>query len=173
MKLFGRWTFIFFFFSLFCGNAFAGPVKVGVMDMEKFRKQSVSFQKTFTQMKKKADAMQAKLDQEKAAVEKMEQNFEKQKLMLSLDAQEDKRLALEKKKRYYKYLYEDFSFEMKAAEVETQKRIGRVLNKIVRAIGEKEGYTMIFEKRAPGLIYYNDAIDITNKLVQIYDSENP
>ena len=173
MKLFGRLTLIFFFFSLFCGNALAGPVKVGMVDMEKFRKQSVSFQKTYTIMKKKADAMQAKLDQEKTAVEKMEQNFEKQKLMLSLDAQEDKRLALEKKKRYYKYLYEDFSFEMKAAEVETQKRIGRLLNKIVRTIGEKEGYALVLEKRAPGLICYSDAIDMTDKLIQIYDRENP
>ena len=173
MKLFGRLTLVFFFFLLFCGNAFAGPVKVGVVDMEEFRKQSVSFQKTFTKMKKKADEMHAKLNQEKTAIEKMEQDFQKQKLMLNLDAQEDKQLALEKKKRYYKYLYEDFSFEMKAAEVETQKRIGRLLNKIVRTIGEKEGYTLVLEKRAPGLIYYSDAIDMTNKLIQIYDKENP
>lgn len=173
MKLFGRLILTLFFVSLFCGTALAAPVKVGVVDMEKFRKQSVSFQKTYTQMKKKADAMQAKLDQEKTALDRMEQDFEKQKMMLSLDAQEDKQLALEKKKRYYKYLYEDFSFEMKAAEVETQKRIGRVLNNIVRKIGEKEGYTLIMEKRAPGLIYFSNAIDITNELVQIYDKENP
>lgn len=173
MKLFGRLTLVFFFFSLFCGNVFAAPVKIGVVDMDKFRKQSTSFQKTFTIMKKKADDMQAKLNQEKAALDKMEQDFEKQKLMLSLDAQEDKQLALEKKKRYYKYLYEDFSFEMKAAEVETQKRIGRVLNQIVRKIGEKEGYTLIIEKRVPGLIYYNEAVDITDKVVQTYDKENP
>ncbi len=173
MKLFGRLTLAFFFFSLFCGSAFAAPAKIGIVDMEKFRKQSVSFQKTYAKMKKKADSMQAKLDQEKKALERMEQDFDKQKLMLSLDAQGDKQLALEKKKRYYKYLYDDFSFEMKAAEVETQKRIGTVLNTIVRKIGEKEGFTLIMEKRVPGLIYYNNVIDITDKVVQIYDKENP
>ncbi len=173
MKLIGRLIPVLVILLFFCSNAFAAAEKIGVVDMEKFREQSVSFQKTFSTIKKKADAMQAKLDKERDALRKLEEDFQKQKLMLNLDAQEDKQLALEKKKRYVKYLYEDFSFEMKAAEMDTQKRIGNVLNKIVKKIGEKEGYSVIIEKRALGLIYYSPAIDITSKVVQIYDRENP
>lgn len=172
MKLFTRLIPAVFILFFFCGNALADS-KIGVFDLEKFQKKSVRFQKTVATMKNKANDMQAKLDREKAAANQLEEEFEKQKMMLSLDSQEDKRLALEKKKRYVKYLFEDFSYEMKAAEMEVSNRLNRELGKIVDAIGAKEGYTLILERRGLGLVYYNSAIDITDRVVKIYDSEKP
>jgi Skp family chaperone for outer membrane proteins len=58
---------------------------------------------------------------------------------------------------------------MKDDEVETKKRIGKELEKIVIKIGKKEGYTLIFEKRALGLLFFSDAIDITDQMTKEYD----
>ncbi|MFZ7111620.1 MAG: OmpH family outer membrane protein [Desulfatiglandales bacterium] len=172
MKLFRRLIPAVLILFFFCGNAWADS-RIGLFDLDKFQKKSVRFQQTIAAMKQKANDMQAKLDQEKAAADKLEDEFEKQRMMLSLDSQEDKRLALEKKKRYVKYLFEDFTFEMKAAEMEVSNRLNRELGKIVDEIGAKEGYTLILEKRALGLVYYNSAIDITDQVTKIYDSRKP
>jgi outer membrane protein len=158
-----------FVLSLFPLNAMGAEIKVGVVDIQEFQKKSRAFQKTRMELKKKFDALQQKLDQEKKAVLALEEDFKKQSMMLSLDAKEDKKRALDKKKRYYKYLYEDLTQEMKEAEVEATKRIGKELEKVVEKFADKEGYTLIFERRALGLIYFNDAIDITDRVTEAYD----
>ncbi|MBW1888283.1 MAG: OmpH family outer membrane protein, partial [Deltaproteobacteria bacterium] len=83
--------------------------------------------------------------------------------------QEDKKRALDKQRRYYKYIYEDLSQEMKNSEIEATKKVGKELEKIVTKIGKEEGYIIILEKRTVGLIYYDDSIDITNQVIQTYD----
>ena len=143
--------------------------KIGVVDIQKFQKNSRAFHQTRGALKKKFDAMQKKLDDQKKSLIKLEEEFKKQSMMLSLDAKEDKRRELEKKRRYYKYLYEDFTQEMKNIEVEATKKIGTELETIVRKIGEKEGYMLILEKRTVGLIYYGNAIDITDIVTEAYD----
>jgi outer membrane protein len=159
--------FLIFFFSTH--TLAAGPSKVGVVDMKKFQQASTAFREIRTQIKKKHDALQKRLDEEKNALAKLEEDLRKQGMMLSLDAQEDKQLEVEKKKRYVKYLYEDFSFEMKAAETETTGRLVKDLETIVSKIGEQEGFTVIFEKRAIGLIYSDKTIDITDRVIEAYD----
>jgi outer membrane protein len=147
----------------------AETIKVGVVDIQEFQNKSKAFQKIKVDLKKKFDALQQKLDQEKAALIKLEEEFKKQGMMLSLDAKEDKKRELEKKSRYYKYLYEDLTDEMKDAEVEATKRVGKELEKVVEKIGGAEGYTVILEKRTLGLVYFNSAIDITARVTEAYD----
>ena len=158
-----------FTISLLSLNALGADFKVGVVDIQEFQQKSRAFQETRMELKKKFDALQQKLDQEKKAVLALEEDFKKQSMMLSLDAKEDKKRALEKKKRYYKYLYDDLTQEMKDTEVEATKKIGKELEKVVEKFAKKEGYVLIFEKRALGLIYFNDTIDITDRVVEAYD----
>ena len=89
--------------------------------------------------------------------------------MLSLDAKEDKKRELERKKRHFKYLYEDYTQEMKDAEQEATKRVGKALEKIVEKIAAEKGYILIFERRTIGLIYFDNAIDITDQVTKDYD----
>jgi outer membrane protein len=149
--------------------ASAQPVKIAIIDLDKFQKTSKSFQKAGAVFKKHLEDLQKKLDDERNAVAKLEEEFKKQSMMLSLDAQEDKRRELEKKRRYYKYLYDEFSQEMKEAETEEIKKVMQELEKVVAKIGEKEGYTLIVERRTPGLIYFNKATDITDRVIEAYD----
>jgi len=144
--------------------------KIGVVDIQKLQKKSKNFQVISARVKKKFDAMQQKLDEERNGLIKLEDEFKKQSMMLSLDAQEDKKRELEKKRRYYKYIFEDLSQEMKDTESEATADIGKELEKIVKKIAEKEGYTLILEKRTLGLIYYSEVIDLTDRVVEAFDA---
>lgn len=156
--------------SLFCsGLASAQPAKVAVVDLEKFQQNSKSFQKAAAVMKKRFEELQKKLDDERNSLAKLEEDFKKQSLMLSLDAQEDKKRELEKKRRYVKYLFEDFTQEMKEMEMEAIRKIMKELEKVVEKLAEKEGYTLIMERKTMGLVYFNKAIDITDRVVDAYD----
>lgn len=143
--------------------------KVGIIDMKKFQNESKKFQKVRADLKKKFESLQKKLDKEKAELEKLQEEFKKQSMMLSLDAKEDKKKELERKQRYYKYLYTDYTQEMKDAELDARKKVGKEVEKIVGKMGKTGGYAVILESQAPGLIYYDDALDITEKVVKAYD----
>ena len=147
----------------------ASSSKIAVVDIQKLQEQSKTFQKAKGQLREKFETMQKKLDDEKNALLKLEEDFRKQSMMLSLDAKEDKKRELESKKRYYKYLYEDFTQEMKEAELEVTRRVVVQLEKVVEKIAAREGYTLILERRTVGLIYRDPAIDIADQVTEAYD----
>jgi outer membrane protein len=143
------------------------------VDLQKFQKNSKTFQKASLSVKKKFDDMQQKLNDERTALAKLEEDFKKQTMMLSLDAQEDKKRELEKKQRHFKFMYDDFTQEMKETEMDAIKKVMKELEKIVEKMGEKEGYTIILERRTVGLLYFNSAIDLTDRVTDAYDKQNP
>jgi outer membrane protein len=151
----------------------AQGVKIGVVDLQKFQKNSKAFQKASVSVKKKFDDMQQKLSDERNAVAKLDEEFRKQSMMLSLDAQEDKKRELEKKQRQFKFMYDEYTQEMKETEVDTIKKIMKELEKITDKMAEKEGYTIILERRTLGLLYFNSAIDLTDRVTEAYDKQHP
>ncbi len=151
----------------------AQTVKVGVVDLQKLQKNSKAFQKASLGVKKKFDDMQQKLNDERNALAKLEDEFKKQSMMLSLDAQEDKKRELEKKQRQFKFMYDEYSQDMKDTEMEAIKKVMKELEKIVEKMGEKEGYTIILERRTLGLLYFNNTVDLTDRVTDAYDKQNP
>ena len=147
----------------------ADNCKFGVVDIEKFQAKSKSFQKVGEGLKQKFESLQEKLDKKKVELIEIEKELKKQSMMLSLDAKGDREKELERKRRQYKYLADDFTQEMKQAQLEARKNLAKELEKVVGRIGKKEGYTMIMEKRTIGLIYYDSAIDITDQVIKAYD----
>jgi outer membrane protein len=147
----------------------AGSSKFGVVDIEKFQEQSKSFQKIKEGLQEKFAALQKKLDEKKDELIEIENELKKQSMMLSLDAKEDKAKELETKRRHFKYLADDFTQEMKQAQLEARQSLAKELEKVVEKIGKKEGYTMIMEKRTIGLVYFDNALDITDQVIKEYD----
>ncbi|MBW1804434.1 MAG: OmpH family outer membrane protein [Deltaproteobacteria bacterium] len=174
MKYLGRMIPFIIVGLFFHMSAFgASPLKIGVVDMQAFQKNSRAFQRIRMKIKKQFDAMQEKIKSEQNELKKLEENYKKQSIMLSLDAKEDKRREVEKKRRYIKYLSEDFSFELKNTEKEATQDLLRELGKILEKIGKEQGYLLILERRTLGLLYYRDAIEITDQVVKAYDKLHP
>ena len=171
MKYFFRFIpvlFILFFFQMSALGA--DSIKIGVVDMQKFQAKSKGFQKSSDLLKKKYQAMKDKMDVEVKELQKIEEDFKKQSLMLSLDAQGGKKRELESKKRYIQFLQNDFTQQMKESDMENSQRIVKELEKIVAKIAKDSKYTLIFNRQASGLIYVRPTFDITDQVVKAYDS---
>ncbi|MBL7102208.1 MAG: OmpH family outer membrane protein, partial [Desulfobacteraceae bacterium] len=92
-------------FSMQNQIVWAESVKIGVLDMKKLQQNSVTFQKIREELKQRFNTLQKKLDTERAQIAKIEEELQKQSMMLSLDAKEDKEMELGKRTRHYKYMY--------------------------------------------------------------------
>ena len=151
------------------GTFGADTLKIGILNMQKFQMNSKAMQAETEKLQKKYDDMKNKLDEEVKALQKLEEELKKQSLMLSLDAQSNKRREVERKQRYIQFLRNDFSQEMKDVDQENSQRILKELEKIVAKIAKDSGYTLILERKAFGLIYAAESLDITDEVVKAYD----
>jgi outer membrane protein len=147
----------------------ADSLKIGVVDMQKFQAKSKGFQKSSDLLKKKYQVMRDKLEAEVKGLQKIEEEFQKQSLMLSLDAQGGKRRELESKKRYIQFLRNDFTQQMKESDMENSQKIVKELEKIVEKIAKDSNLTLIFNRQISGLIFVNPTFDITEQVVKAYD----
>jgi Skp family chaperone for outer membrane proteins len=64
---------------------------------------------------------------------------------------------------------EDFQYELKKKDYELTQQIMGEIEGILKSIGQSGGYTMIIDSSV--LIYYSQATDITNQVIQAYDAK--
>jgi len=170
-----RYLSLFFFVvfmvavTVFPLSAVGADRKIGVVDLQRCLTESIEGKRVFQDLKTKKDGMQRKLDERQEELLKLKDELEKQSMMLSMDAKEDKEKEFERKRRDFKYFYDDLSSEMKKAEAEARAKMLKELEKVVVDIGEKGLYLMVFERRSGGIMYIDKAIDITVEVIKAYD----
>jgi len=143
--------------------------RVGLIDLQRCLKESKEGQKVFQVLKKKKDNLQRRLNTRQKELLELRKELDKQAMMLSLDAKEDKEKTIERKTRELEYLYKDLNEEMARAQGKEKQRIFKELEKIIEKIGSEENYTLIMEKRAGGVLYFSKSIDITDQVIKAYD----
>ena len=145
------------------------PKRIGLVDLQRCVQESQEGRQVFEVLKRKKDDLQKQLDMRQKELLDLRKEFEKQAMMLSMDAQEDKKKTIERKTRELEFLLKDSNEEMRRAQEKEQKRILKELEKIIEKIGSEGKYIMILEKRAGGVLYWNKTFDLTDKVVKAYD----
>ena len=108
MKNFFRFVFVIMIVLGFQHSALAQDnFKVGVVDIQKIQEESLAFEKERNKLQQVLEAKQKELVAEENALRKLEEDYQKQSMMLSLEAQEEKRREYDAKSRYYEYLKAD------------------------------------------------------------------
>ena len=145
------------------------PSRVGMIDLEKCIKESKEGQKVFAALKKKKDGLQKHLDSKEKELLELRKEFDKQAMMLSMDAQQSRKKTIERKTRELEYLVKDLNEEMRRAQGIEQKRILKELEKIIEKIGSEGNYALILEKRVGGVLYWAKTFDLTDEVIKAYD----
>jgi outer membrane protein len=71
----------------------------------------------------------------------------------------------------FKNLEKKYSSELQKLQGDSLVRIQKEVQAIADEIGKKEGYLLIIEKREAGVFYAPAAVDITEKLIQQYNTK--
>ncbi len=144
-------------------------IKVGLIDIQRCLEESKEGKRVLQLLKKKKGVLQRQLDKKQRDLLELTKELEKQAMMLSMDAQEDKRRTVQSKARELEYLLRDLNEEMRRAQEKEEGRMLEELGKVIEKIGSEENFTLIVEKRAGGALYQADSIDITEKVIRAYE----
>ena len=146
MKNLFRFVFLGIIVFGFHHSALAqSPFKIGVVDIQEVQQKSLAFEKERAKLQKEAEGIQKRLVDEENAFRKLQEDYQKQSMMLSLDAQEDKKLELESKARHLTFLREDLAAKARHLETVAATRLLNELSGVVREIGLRG----ILERRLP------------------------
>lgn len=143
--------------------------KIGFINIQQIIQNSNAGKKAAEEFKGILEKKQANVKAMEAEVKKMKDELEKQGSVMTPAARSDKEAAYQRKLRDYQLLVDDTNKELQKRDQEySQKMIPEIL-KAVRAIGERDKYTLIMDYSTMPLPYHDKDADITKKVIDEYN----
>ena len=156
----------------FATAAFAAgnnPVKIGVIDIQKILQESKATKKAQSIYKKDFESKRTLLNSSEKKIQRLEEDLKDNRKTLSVDARKEKEENLAKQVKEYKRLAADMDEELKKKDVELTSKLLAEIGEIVQALLKKEQYTVILQRDK--VVAFDEAVDITEKVIKIYDEE--
>jgi outer membrane protein len=148
----------------------AKPMKIGVIDPDRIVAESARGKVIVEKLNKARDERVAqgnKLKQEIADLQKQIEagrlSLGEAKLKALNDQVEDKTIALQR-------FGENAQRELQKMEQDQMGPLENEIMTIINQIGAEQGYTLIFKKFQSGLVFADDAIDLSPQVIQRFDT---
>jgi len=147
--------------------------KIGYVDLQRALNESETGKKAKEEFKVQVDKLQGQLKKQKDEIDTLKEQLEKKSLVMK----EEERANLEddyrKKLRDFERNYKDSQTDLQKKDNELTGGIIKDLQEIIRAYGEREGYTLILEATSSAVLYGAKSADLTDEVMRAYNSQHP
>jgi outer membrane protein len=158
-------------FSAFLPKAaFAQAAKIGVVDLQRAINETEDGRKSKDKLKKLFESRQTGLDKKQEDLKKLKEEIEKQQSLWTPEIRQQKFESYQKQLADLQQIYVDYQRELAEKEGELTKTIVERMEKILRRIGQTDGYTLIMERSEAGIIYVPTNLDLTDVVIQRYNA---
>ena len=134
-------------FTVQSSVANAAEGKIGVMNIQKVLLESIAGQKAKDVFEKRMNELKTKFQDEQEAIVALQQEIEKKSSAWSKDKQAEKVRELQTKQREMQVKSEDAKMELRQLQDKELEPILKMLQTVVDAYGEKEGYYVILDSK--------------------------
>jgi outer membrane protein len=145
-------------------------LRIGVINVERLVQESALGKEAFSRVKKLNDVKKEEGDKLQKELRDMEQKLADQGAALA----EDKRDALQKsyqeKAIAFKRFQDDANRELEAAQKKELGELERRVFPVINQLGKDRGFTLIFNKFQSGLVYADEAVDLTDEVLKVFNT---
>ena len=153
------------------GQALAAPeLRVGYVDLQKALTNSKLGSAAQKKYEEEVKAAQAKLDVKKKEFEGLQDAFQKQKESLNDKARAEKQEQLINREKDLKRTFQDSQEALRRRNNQLVGDLIKDIRKAVNEVGKAENFTLILEKSAQSVLYADNSIDVTDKVVKKFDA---
>ena len=159
---------------VFSGILFANGVKIGYIDSNRILAEYKGTKDLEAQYNKVINEWQKKADKMKKEILDMQSELQSQSLLLSEDAKMRKMEELQTKQQEYEQFLQDIwgaNGKAKQKNEEIMKPLIEKINAILQNIGKDENYTIIFDIAGGSVVYTQDGLDLTEKVLNELNKE--
>ena len=146
-------------------------LKIGYVDMNKALMSTKAGQKADQQLQSDFKKKQKELGAKKEDIETMLQNLKKQAMVVSDEVRAQKEKALYEEQLKFQKLVAESNVAIQKREMELTEPILNQLREIIDDVAEKEKYDMILQKADITILWAKAQLDLTDKVVKIFDSK--
>jgi outer membrane protein len=146
------------------------PFKVAVVDMQRALNETEDGRKAKAALKKLFEDRQKQLDKQQNDLKTLKESLEKQRDVLSRDVLSKKLEEYQKAFGELQQTYMEFQRELGSKEGELTKDIIERMQRIMRRVGQTDGYSLVLERSESGVIYVPSNYDLTDLLIQRYNA---
>ena len=150
--------------------ASAQAAKIGVVDLQRAINETEDGRKSKDKLKKLFESRQTGLDKKQEDLKKLKEEIEKQQSLWTPEVRQQKFESYQKQLADLQQIYVDYQRELAEKEGELTKTIVERMEKILRRIGQTDGYTLIMERSEAGIIYVPSNLDLTDIVIQRYNA---
>ncbi len=146
-------------------------IKIGYVDLQKVIGNSQAGKSAKSSFENEFKSKRDIIEQKARALEKMKQDFIKNSTVMNETTRKQKAEQIEKQEKDLGRTREDFREELQKKDLQLTQKIVKDIDGIMKEIGKEEGYSIILERTESGIIFANPKIDITDKIIEAYDSK--
>ncbi|MGE4298698.1 MAG: OmpH family outer membrane protein [Desulfovibrionaceae bacterium] len=145
--------------------ASAVEVKIGLVNMQKVMAESEPGQQARNELQKKLENIKNSLDVEKAAIAKMQEDMQKQAMVLSQEAKTDKEIEFKRRVRDYQDAAQNYQRKLQVEESKLTKPLAELIMKAVNDYAVANNFSMILDSASSGLVWAHKETDLTRLLI--------
>jgi outer membrane protein len=149
------------------------PARVAVIDVQKVLTQSTAGKAAYDKLKKMQDDKMAQAKSMDDEMKKLDADIATKRLSLSEDKLTDMQKQLADKKINMQRYAQDAEREIGEARDRELLALENRIKPVIDSIGKEMGLAAIFNKFESGLVYASEAIDITDTVIQRFNTANP
>jgi outer membrane protein len=153
------------------GSVLAADIKIGFVDIQKAVNECNAGKEAKKTIVKEVEKFQRLIAEKQKELQTIKDSLEKQAPMLTPDARATKEKDLQTKGREFQRWGEDYQNEINQKRIEIERNISLGLQKVIQKVGADEGYTLIVEKNETIVLFASKSIDLTDKIIKLYDMQ--
>lgn len=146
-------------------------LKVGYVDLQRALTSVEEGKEARQRLKQDYQSKQQKLNQKQKEVKKLKKELQQQSAMLSEEAKRRKQKQLQKKMRELQQTYMTLQRDLSKKEASETKEIFKEMRAIVEEIANEKGYDLVLEKKRSSVLYANEAMDLTDELIERFEAK--
>jgi len=145
--------------------------KIGVVDFQKILETSKVGKAAQKEIKSEGEKMEETLKEKGAEIEALKKKLERDALVIDRDTRAEREREIRIKINDIKALQKKYMADFRDLEARMIDRIRTQLIDIIKNIGKKDGFLLIMEKNQAGVLYSPSTVDITEKVIRLYNQK--
>lgn len=151
-------------------QAMAAESKIGIIDFQRVLEASDSGKAAQEEINKQGEKMESDLKERSDEIEALETKLERESMVMDSGIREEKKREVRIKINDIRTLQKKYIADFKKMEAQIINKIQKDVFEIVAEMGKQNGYTLILEKRAGGVVFSADAQDVTDEVIKQYNT---
>lgn len=175
MKVFQSFSFLVLFFFSVISVASATPsrVVIGTVNMQNVLMSVHDSETARNQLQQLADRKQQELRADEAKIQKMQEDYQKQHLVLSEAKKAEKQREIQEAIIAIQEKSQRFQQEMQSKEDELKEPILQRITEVVTEVSASENVDLTLEVSIAPVLYARESKDLSAKVIEAYNKKFP